>query len=150
MSQRTPVRREAGREAGFTLIELLVVMIIIGILAGIAVPIFLNQRGKAVDSDLKGDLRNVAAIMESSYAGQQEYLEPTQAGRVVSITGGETVTVSKDTTITVSPLTTGTTRALTWPQANGYCITATNPRGKAAGGVKFNSLAGGVTSSACP
>ena len=53
------------REGGFTLIELLVVIIIIGILAAIAIPVFLNQRKKGYDAQVKSDLRNAATAEET-------------------------------------------------------------------------------------
>jgi len=52
-------------EAGFTLIEILVVIIIIGILAGIAIPIFLSQRKKGYDAQVKSDLHNAVAQLET-------------------------------------------------------------------------------------
>ena len=141
--------RPAARAAGFTLIELLIVMIIVSVLAGIAIPVLLNQRGKAVDTDLKGDVRNVAAMLENQYAGTQQYAAASQSGRTVTV-GTEDLTVSAGTTVTVTPLADATTAAGTWAAAAGFCVTASNPRGKSPGGVKFNSLAGGLTALACP
>jgi prepilin-type N-terminal cleavage/methylation domain-containing protein len=61
------------RDAGFTLIELLVVVIIIGILAGIAIPVFLNQRKKAYDASVKSDLHNLATAEETYLADHDRY-----------------------------------------------------------------------------
>jgi type IV pilus assembly protein PilA len=60
-------------ENGFTLIELLVVILIIGILAAIAIPAFLNQRGKAQDTEAKVQVRTMQTAEESLYTADQSY-----------------------------------------------------------------------------
>ena len=65
------------KDQGFTLIELLVVIIIIGILAAIAIPVFLNQRKKAVDASIKSDLRTVANEVETYFTDAQDYVAVT-------------------------------------------------------------------------
>jgi len=70
-----PKRRRArvtlAHERGFTLIELLVVILIIGALAAIAIPSFLNQKGKAVDASAK-ELAHNAQIAAETYGTDNE------------------------------------------------------------------------------
>jgi type IV pilus assembly protein PilA len=67
------IRERAQDEKGFTLIELLVVILIIGILAAIALPAFLNQRGKAQDTEAKSAVRTAQTAMETFYTEGQTY-----------------------------------------------------------------------------
>ena len=67
------LRQRAQDEKGFTLIELLVVILIIGILAAIALPAFLNQRGKAQDTEAKSAARTAQTAMETWYTDEQDY-----------------------------------------------------------------------------
>ena len=85
------------RDQGFTLIELLVVMIIIGILAAIAVPVFLNQRKKAVDTSARSDVSNIGKELATYYvdnAGNTPAVSGT-SGRYVIGSGATAIDVGR-------------------------------------------------------
>ena len=143
----------AEKDQGFTLIELLVVMIIIGILAAIAIPVFLNQRKRAVDSSVKSDLRSLANQLETVYTDAQAYptVFDTSVANQVTV-GTDVVKISSGNTFTYKYLTSATTgvavSAAAQPTATGYCLTGSNPKGT--GSFYYNSLNGGITTTACP
>jgi type IV pilus assembly protein PilA len=143
----------AEKDQGFTLIELLVVMIIIGILAAIAIPVFLNQRKRAVDSSIKSDLRTIANQMETIYTDAQTYPHTfTVAAGQVTV-GSDVVKTSGTNTFSLQFMrangTTMEANATNQATAAGYCLTGSN-EGKATGSFYYNSLSGGITTTACP
>ncbi len=117
-------KAQEENEGGFTLIELLVVIIIIGILAAIAIPVFLNQRKKAVDASIKSDLRTAATALETYFTDNQAYNAATT----------QNPKFSQNNVISVAVTTTG------------YCLRGTNPNSNATGGSFFwyDSTAGGL------
>ncbi len=58
---------------GFTLVELLIVIMIIGILAAIAVPMFLGERTKAVQTEAKTNLESLRLLEEQFFAENGSY-----------------------------------------------------------------------------
>jgi type IV pilus assembly protein PilA len=99
------------REGGFTLIELLVVIIIIGILAAIAIPVFLNQRKKGYDAQVKADLRNAATAQETYLTDNPNAYTTTQSDLL-------TAGWKKST---------GDTFVMAISGALGYCMVGNNP-----------------------
>jgi type IV pilus assembly protein PilA len=75
----TSLSRARSREDGFTLIELLVVILIIGILAAIAIPAYINQRGKAQDTEAKSMARTAQVAIETFYINEIDYTPATAA-----------------------------------------------------------------------
>ncbi|HEY3190168.1 MAG TPA: prepilin-type N-terminal cleavage/methylation domain-containing protein [Solirubrobacteraceae bacterium] len=67
------LRKRLQGDEGFTLVELLVVILIIGILAAIAIPSFLNQKGKGEDAAAKSSAREIATAMETYYTDNASY-----------------------------------------------------------------------------
>ena len=139
-------KAQEEREGGFTLIELLVVIIIIGILAAIAIPVFLNQRKKAVDTSMKADLRSIANEEETYFTDNQNYVAVASANPAV--VGTTNVRMSDGN---LGSVILGTAAA----NLSAYCISVTRAAGKQPGTQNwvYISNAGGIQpagTNACP
>jgi type IV pilus assembly protein PilA len=98
MHLRLSRRKSLSNAKGFSLIELLVVVAIIGLIAAVAIPQFLSYRARAIDSQMKGDLKNAAIAMESYFAKNRAY--PTSLAAIIN--GGFTQTPGVDLAIDVT------------------------------------------------
>ena len=127
------LRRRAEDEQGFTLIELLVVILIIAILAAVAIPTFLNQRGKAYDSNAQSMVKS-AQVAEETYATSND---------------GQ-YTASKSALVAIDPSLGDTTAAQlntpTGVSSSGYTVSATAIN---SGDTFTITMANGVQSDSC-
>jgi len=136
-------------ESGFTLIELLVVMIIIGILAAIAIPIYLNQKQKAYDSQAKSDVHSVAIAEESYFAEFQTYTPSTTSTTAPALLAAQGFRMSNktvDVTVYTYPQGATTGGSVTLSQPGGYCVKMTSGSQKIFYSASFT---GGITSTPC-
>jgi prepilin-type N-terminal cleavage/methylation domain-containing protein len=81
---------------GFTLLELMVVVAVLGILTAIAIQQFATYRSRAVDTQMRSDLKNAAMAMESYFAEYRSY--PGTVGAITAVgfrqTNGVSLTIS--------------------------------------------------------
>jgi type IV pilus assembly protein PilA len=97
------------KDQGFTLIELLVVMIIIGILAAIAIPVFLNQRKKAVDTAAKADVSTLGKEVATYYVDAAAVLA---TGDITGVSGARYTIKEGGVTTDIGKVSTGVSYSL--------------------------------------
>jgi type IV pilus assembly protein PilA len=147
---RSSFQSTLANQRGFTLIELLVVILIIGILAAIAIPSFLNQKGKAVDSAAK-ELAHTALVAAESYAtdhgGSYANLNQATLNQYEStIQTGATPAGNAYVQCVGTPASTSSCSNSVGPTATGYTIQVTPASGNEQ---FFITRSSGVTTRSC-
>jgi prepilin-type N-terminal cleavage/methylation domain-containing protein len=113
-------------DGGFSLVELLTVMMVLGVLTGIAIPVFLAQRGKAHDSATKRDLVEVAKMVTAEFLDHGAPPTVRIVGAHYEVNGQEVGPVSQGVVIGGgNPAAVDTTG---WT-ATAWCMTFTSPTG---------------------
>jgi len=110
--------RRASSEQGFTLIELLVVSLIIGVLAAIAIPSFVNQKGKANDASAKELARTAQTTAEAYAAGNNGIYSGLDATKLNELE--KTIPIAVSTTQAYLS-------AASSAASSDYAVTATSP-----------------------
>jgi type IV pilus assembly protein PilA len=125
------LRNRAEDEKGFTLIELLVVILIIGILAAIAIPAFLNQKGKAYDSNAKSDARTAQTAEETYFTDNNAYTGTIADLTNIESTLNSAVGATNENLLVATPATGIYAAALAGGESasNSYQVTLTSKSG---------------------
>lgn len=132
MKRNSKPARRPRSQAGFSLTELMVTVSILLILSGVAVPIYLNQRTKAIIATAKSDGQQLVSEISTQLMGKSGSIArdtgvgPTHTGNVL-ITGG-TDASTYDAGLRLSDGTTVTSAGgVTQADTRGvWCVAVTN------------------------